>query len=149
MKSSGADRKVVVTRSTTFLASNNALRIGDYLMLRSRLIFGLTLSAMTLLTAAVSQAAPPEIIAGTNREAEVIFKGNNCVVYYRRNGTRRRALPVCRARQISRADRSMAAYRREQGWNRGDRRNGRNVGRAVGAIIAIGIAAALAKKNKH
>ena len=64
------------------------------------------------------QATPPQIIAGTNREAEVIFKGNNCVVYYRRNGTRREANRNCRRGQVSRADTAMAAYRREQGWDR-------------------------------
>ena len=118
-------------------------------MTKSKLLAGLVLCALTLLGGTGALAAPPEIIAGTNREAEVIFKGNNCVVYYRRNGTRRRANNRCRQRQIQRADRSMAAFRREQGWNRNDRRHGRKVGRAIGAAIAIGIAAALAEKNKH
>ena len=111
------------------------------------------LTGITLLGATASLAAPPEIIAGTNREAEVIFKGNNCVVYYRRNGTRREANRNCRNRQINRADRSMSAFRREQGWdrqtNRHSNRHGRNVGRAIGAAIAIGLAAAIANKNKH
>ena len=58
---------------------------------------------------------PPEIIAGRNREAEVIFD-NNCVVYYDDRGRRRNSLPACRGNQIQHADQAIAAYRREQGW---------------------------------
>ena len=114
-------------------------------MNRLSLITGLTLSAITLLTATVSQAAPPEI-----RDNAVIFKGNNCIVYYRTNGTRRQANRNCRGRQVTRADRAMAAYRRHQGSNNRGDRHGRNVGRAIGAAIAIGLAIAVAKAaNKH
>ena len=63
-------------------------------------------------------SAPPQIIMGRNGQGEVIFKANNCVVYYRRNGTRQRYLPACRPGQVSQADKAMASYRREQGLNR-------------------------------
>lgn len=59
--------------------------------------------------------APPEIIAGTNREAEVIFR-NNCVVYYGASGRRWKQQPSCMPDQVRRADDAMARYRREQGW---------------------------------
>lgn len=58
---------------------------------------------------------PPEIIAGTNREAEVIFR-NNCVVYYNAQGRRYKQQPSCNPGQVRRADTAMASYRREQGW---------------------------------
>lgn len=58
---------------------------------------------------------PPEIIAGTNREAEVIFR-NNCVVYYNAQGRRYKQQPTCSPGQVRRADSAIAAYRREQGW---------------------------------
>lgn len=61
------------------------------------------------------QGGPPEIIMGTNNEGEVIFKGNNCVVYYKKNGTRKNASPACSNGQLQKADLAMAAYRREQG----------------------------------
>jgi hypothetical protein len=57
---------------------------------------------------------PPEIIMGTNREGEVIFR-NNCVAYYNAQGRRWRQQPSCNANQIRQADQAMAAYRREQG----------------------------------
>jgi hypothetical protein len=57
---------------------------------------------------------PPEIIMGTNREGEVIFR-NNCVVYYNAQGRRWRQQPSCNGNQVRRADEAMAAYRREQG----------------------------------
>lgn len=57
---------------------------------------------------------PPEIIMGTNREGEVIFR-NNCVVYYNAMGRRWRQQPTCSPAQVRRADEAMAAYRREQG----------------------------------
>lgn len=57
----------------------------------------------------------PEIMAGTNREAEVIFR-NNCVVYYTASGRRSRQQPSCLPDQVRRADDAMARYRREQGW---------------------------------
>ncbi len=57
----------------------------------------------------------PNVIAGTNGEAEAIFSSNNCVVYYRADGTRRDSQPSCRTSQITAADRGVAAYRREQG----------------------------------
>lgn len=60
-------------------------------------------------------ATPPEIIAGTNREAEVIFR-NNCVVYYNAQGRRYKQQPSCSPGQVRRADSAMASYRREQGW---------------------------------
>jgi hypothetical protein len=59
-------------------------------------------------------AAPPEIIMGTNREGEVIFR-NNCVAYYNAQGRRHQQQPTCTPNQIRRADEAMAAYRREQG----------------------------------
>lgn len=58
---------------------------------------------------------PPEIIAGTNREAEVVFR-NNCVVYYTASGRRWKQQPTCRPDEIRRADDAMSRYRREQGW---------------------------------
>lgn len=57
----------------------------------------------------------PEIMAGTNREAEVIFR-NNCVVYYTASGRRWKQQPSCMPDQVRRADDAMARYRREQGW---------------------------------
>ena len=57
---------------------------------------------------------PPEIIMGTNREGEVIFR-NNCVAYYNALGRRYRQQPSCSAEQLRRADVAMAAHRREQG----------------------------------
>lgn len=57
---------------------------------------------------------PPEIIMGTNREGEVIFR-NNCVAYYNAQGRRWQQQPSCSANQIRQADQAMAAYRREQG----------------------------------
>lgn len=59
-------------------------------------------------------AAPPEIIMGTNREGEVIFR-NNCVAYYNAIGRRYKQQPNCNGSQLSRADQAMSAYRREQG----------------------------------
>ncbi len=58
---------------------------------------------------------PPEIIAGSNREAEVVFR-DNCVVYYAASGRRWRQQPNCSPDQVRRADVAMAAHRREQGW---------------------------------
>ena len=57
----------------------------------------------------------PEIIAGTNREGEVIFR-NNCVVYFTASGRRWKQQPSCLPDQVRRADDAMARYRREQGW---------------------------------
>jgi hypothetical protein len=57
---------------------------------------------------------PPEIMMGTNREGEVIFR-NNCVAYYNAQGRRHQQQPSCTPDQIRRADQAMAAYRREQG----------------------------------
>jgi hypothetical protein len=57
---------------------------------------------------------PPEIIAGRNGEAEVVFS-NNCVVYYNDRGRRTDSQRACRDRQLRQADEAMAAYRREQG----------------------------------
>ena len=57
---------------------------------------------------------PPEIIMGTNREGEVIFR-NNCVVYFNALGRRYRQQPSCSPEQLRRADVAMAAHRREQG----------------------------------
>lgn len=62
-----------------------------------------------------NDTTPPEIIAGTNREAEVIFR-NNCVVYYNAQGRRYKQQPTCNPGQVRRADVAMASYRREQGW---------------------------------
>jgi hypothetical protein len=56
---------------------------------------------------------PPEIIMGTNREGEVIYR-NNCVVYYDASG-RRWKQPSCSGNQVRQADVAMAVYRREQG----------------------------------
>ena len=61
-----------------------------------------------------SESTPPEIIMGTNREGEVIFR-NNCVAYYNAQGRRYQKQPNCSDRQLQRADEAMAAYRREQG----------------------------------
>jgi hypothetical protein len=58
---------------------------------------------------------PPRIIAGTNREGEVIFS-NNCVVQYDPRGRRRDSNRNCNADQVRRADVAMSSYRREQGW---------------------------------
>jgi len=57
---------------------------------------------------------PPEIIVGTNREGEVIFR-NNCVAYYNAQGRRWQQQPSCNAGQLRQADQAMATYRREQG----------------------------------
>ena len=57
---------------------------------------------------------PPEIIMGTNREGEVIFR-NNCVAYYNAKGRRWQQQPSCNANQLRQADQAMASYRREQG----------------------------------
>ena len=58
--------------------------------------------------------APPEIMVGSNREGEVIFR-NNCVAYYNAQGRRYQQQPSCSRDQIRRADQAMASYRREQG----------------------------------
>jgi hypothetical protein len=58
--------------------------------------------------------ATPEIIMGSNREGEVIFR-NDCVVYYSAQGRRYRQQPKCDNYQVYQADQAMAAYRREQG----------------------------------
>ena len=57
---------------------------------------------------------PPQIIAGSNGEAEVVFK-NDCVVYYDRPGRRTNVSPRCNGNQVTKADQAMRAYRREQG----------------------------------
>lgn len=59
-------------------------------------------------------SAPPEVIMGTNREGEVIFR-NNCVAYYNVIGRRYKQQPSCSGNQLARADQAMSAYRREQG----------------------------------
>jgi len=61
--------------------------------------------------------APPEIMMGSNGEGEVIFKENNCVVYYSKSGGRKSNLPACTKDQISHADNAMKAYRTEQGMH--------------------------------
>lgn len=62
-----------------------------------------------------NDATPPEVIAGSNREGEVIFR-NNCVAYYNAQGRRYKQQPSCSPGQLRRADVAMASYRREQGW---------------------------------
>ena len=59
--------------------------------------------------------APPEIIMGSNNEGEVIFSGNNCVVYFDSRGYRTRNLPACSGDQIDHAEKAMRGYRSEQG----------------------------------
>lgn len=58
--------------------------------------------------------APPQLIAGSNGEAEVVFK-NDCVVYYDRRGRRTNVSPKCQGSQVTKADQALRAYRREQG----------------------------------
>lgn len=82
--------------------------------MRAALAFSLGLLITTQILTLPAKAAPPEIIAGTNGEAEVIFK-NNCVVYYNARGQRKSNLPACKADQIRQADGAISSYRKEQG----------------------------------
>lgn len=86
-------------------------------------VAGSVLAAIIAAGDVLAQGGVPEIIAGRNGEAEVIFK-NNCVVYYNARGRRTDSLPACRDRQISRADDAIAAYRREQGLDGGSSGHG-------------------------
>jgi hypothetical protein len=63
---------------------------------------------------------PPRIVMGGNGEGEVIFRDNNCVVYYKRNGERDRANSSCDRSQRQQADDAMKRYRREQGLDGGN-----------------------------
>ena len=58
----------------------------------------------------------PQIIAGANREAEVVFSGN-CVVHYDAEGRRIRGRSTCSSDQLAEADAAQTAYREEQGWD--------------------------------
>ena len=58
----------------------------------------------------------PQIIAGANREAEVVFSGN-CVVHYDAEGRRIRGRSTCSSEQLAEADAAQTAYREEQGWD--------------------------------
>ena len=64
---------------------------------------------------AVGREEPPQVVVGGNGEGEVIFRRNNCVVYYSARGVRTRSLPSCTAAQRAQAAVAMASYRREQG----------------------------------
>ncbi|MDT7836730.1 beta/gamma crystallin family protein [Aquabacterium sp. OR-4] len=61
------------------------------------------------------EESAPEIFAGNNREAEVVFR-DNCIVYYAASGRRWRQLANCTPEQLRRADAAMASFRRAQGW---------------------------------
>ncbi len=65
-----------------------------------------------------ANAAPPQIFAGTNGEAEVVFSKNNCVVYYNKRGNRKESNRHCRKGQVKRADDAIVRYRREHGLGR-------------------------------
>jgi hypothetical protein len=67
-------------------------------------------------SAAADDRIPPQIIAGANREAEVVFSGN-CVVHYDAEGRRVRGRSTCSSEQLAEADAAQTAYREEQGWD--------------------------------
>lgn len=71
---------------------------------------------VSLIACSQALAETPQIIAGTNKEAEVIFK-NRCVVYYTAQGHRKSNLPACSSAQIRQADTALRSYRREQGFD--------------------------------
>ena len=66
--------------------------------------------------AAADERISPQIIAGANREAEVVLSGN-CVVHYDEEGLRVRGRSTCSSEQLAEADAAQAAYRQEQGWD--------------------------------
>lgn len=65
---------------------------------------------------AADERIPPQIIAGANREAEVVFSGN-CAVHYDAGGQRIRGRSTCSSEQLTEADAAQTAYRQEQGWD--------------------------------
>ena len=67
-------------------------------------------------TAAADARIPPQVIAGANREAEVVFSGN-CAVHYDAEGRRIRGRSTCSSEQLEEADAAQDAYREEQGWD--------------------------------
>lgn len=73
-------------------------------------------SQETPVAAAADGRIPPQIIAGANREAEVIFSGN-CVVHYDAEGLRVRGRSTCTSEQLAEADAAQTAYREEQDWD--------------------------------
>ncbi|PPD07192.1 MAG: hypothetical protein CTY28_10455 [Hyphomicrobium sp.] len=81
----------------------------------SRSIFALLLYVLFGAATAIS-AEVPQIIAGKNREIEVIFK-NNCVVYFNANGRMTNKLPACSSAQALEAVAAASSYRREQGFD--------------------------------
>ena len=70
----------------------------------------------TPVAAATDRRIPPQIIAGANREAEVVFSGN-CVVHYDAEGFRVRGRTTCSSEQLAEADAAQSAYREEEGWD--------------------------------
>ena len=67
-------------------------------------------------TAAANERISPQIIAGANREAEVVVS-SNCVIHYDAGGQRVRARSTCSSDELAEADAAQAAYRQEQGWD--------------------------------
>ena len=62
-----------------------------------------------------AKASTPEVIAKRNGETEVVFRENNCVVYYDARGRLVRANNNCRRQQKQQADAAHMQFRSEQG----------------------------------
>ena len=81
--------------------------------------------------AAAKDRISPQIIAGANREAEVVFSAN-CVVQYDAEGQRVRGRSACTNEQLAEADAAQAAYREEQGWDDPDAESSMAAGAPTG-----------------
>lgn len=77
---------------------------------------GLALLASAALPTVLEAQAPPEIVAGASRDAEVVF-ANDCAVRYDAQGRRTSSLSGCSSDELTQADIAYAAYRQEQGWD--------------------------------
>lgn len=60
---------------------------------------------------------PPEVRVDTNGSGRVVYRSNNCTVYYDTRGRRQRNLKSCSSYQLGNADDAMTRYRREQGYD--------------------------------
>jgi hypothetical protein len=92
-----------------------------------RLIAPLVALAAVLLPSLAS-ADTARIIVGGNGEGEVIFRDNDCVVYFDRRGRESDKGARCTRSQVLQANEAMDRYRRDQGLDRrgedrGDDRN--------------------------
>ena len=73
------------------------------------------LIALTVFFAALpAKASTPEVVTKRNGETEVVFRENNCVVYYDARGRLVRANDNCRRQQKQQANAAHMQYRSEQ-----------------------------------